>query len=48
MEKTLLMISMIETIEDFVKLSTLDYKINEQEAKEILRLLRDVKEIGLK
>ena len=48
MEKIPRMIQQIETIEDFIKVSYPDGKIDEQMANELLRLLREVKDTGLK
>ena len=47
MEKVLWMINQIETIEDLIKVSYPDGKIDEQLARELLRLLRDVRSTGL-
>jgi hypothetical protein len=46
--KLMSMIERIETIEDYIKVSFPDGKIDEQMANELLRLLKETKEIGLK
>ena len=46
--KVLAMIERIETIEDFIKVSYPDGKIDGHTAEEILRLLRETKDIGLR
>lgn len=48
MKAILYMIQEIENVEDFIKVSTVDFKIDEQVANELLRLLQNIKEIGLK
>lgn len=38
----------VENLEDFVKISAIDFKISQREAEEILRLLREIKDTTLK
>jgi hypothetical protein len=38
----------IDNIEDFVKLSAFDYKMNEEVASEILRLIKQAKDRAIK
>lgn len=48
MEKILEMIRQIENIEDFIKHEFPDGKINKDMARELLRMLLEIKETGLK
>jgi hypothetical protein len=48
MEQILYMIQEIENMEDFIKISSIDFKIDKQVTNELLRLLQNIKEIGLK
>ena len=43
MSKLLQLINDIDNLEDFIKISALDYKIDNQTAKEILRLIKEAK-----
>ncbi len=47
LEKLLQLINDIENVEDFVKSCTVDYKIDQQSANEILRLIKKAKENAL-
>lgn len=38
----------VDNLEDFIKICTFDYKISEREAKEILRMIREIKEVIVK
>ncbi len=38
----------VEFMEDFIKLSAIDYKIDKQTANEILRLISEMKDRALK
>lgn len=48
MQKLLQLISDIEKIEDFVKISVLDGKIDEETGREIIRMTRESIEHSLK
>lgn len=48
MDKILWIIHEIENVEDFIKVSYPDGKIDAQTANELLRLLNDIKEFGMK
>lgn len=48
MTKLLQLINDVENIEDFIKSSAVDYKIDKQTANEILRLIKESKERALK
>jgi hypothetical protein len=48
MEKVLQMIHKVENLEDFIKICAADYKLDHDAAREILRLITEIKEIGVK
>jgi hypothetical protein len=47
-QKLMQLIHDVEFMEDFIKVSAVDYKIDTQTANEILRLIREMKDRALK